>query len=176
MPQVVAFDARLEDTYAALSALLLTIAAACVQVSSGSACTSASLEPSYVLRALGVDEEMAHTSIRFGLGRFTTSEEVRYPDRCSFALLLGAALGLCPLRPGWCIDSGVVDACRLLRRASPCDSISYSVGSKLTRHGRRRLLSDCVTLGVLCRPNTRCGWWRSMRAPWSAAAVRSGNA
>lgn len=45
-------------------------------VSSGSACTSASLEPSYVLRALGVDEEMAHTSIRFGIGRFTTDEEV----------------------------------------------------------------------------------------------------
>ena len=42
----------------------------------GSACTSASLEPSYVLRALGVDEEMAHTSIRYGLGRFTTEEEV----------------------------------------------------------------------------------------------------
>lgn len=47
-----------------------------VAVSSGSACTSASLEPSYVLRALGVDEEMAHTSIRFGMGRFTTEEEV----------------------------------------------------------------------------------------------------
>lgn len=47
-----------------------------VAVSSGSACTSASLEPSYVLRALGVNEEMAHTSIRFGLGRFTTVEEV----------------------------------------------------------------------------------------------------
>jgi cysteine desulfurase len=45
-------------------------------VSSGSACTSASLEPSYVLRALGVEEDMAHTSIRFGLGRFTTDEEV----------------------------------------------------------------------------------------------------
>ncbi|EOD40602.1 cysteine desulfurase NFS1 [Emiliania huxleyi CCMP1516] len=47
-------------------------------VSSGSACTSASLEPSYVLRALGVDEEMAHTSIRFGIGRFTTEAEVDY--------------------------------------------------------------------------------------------------
>lgn len=47
-----------------------------VAVSSGSACTSASLEPSYVLRALGVEEEMAHTSIRFGFGRFTTEEEV----------------------------------------------------------------------------------------------------
>jgi cysteine desulfurase len=49
-----------------------------VAVSSGSACTSASLEPSYVLRALGVGEEMAHSSIRFGLGRFTTKEEVDF--------------------------------------------------------------------------------------------------
>jgi cysteine desulfurase len=49
-----------------------------VAVSSGSACTSASLEPSYVLRAVGVEEEMAHTSIRFGLGRFNTPEEVDY--------------------------------------------------------------------------------------------------
>jgi cysteine desulfurase len=45
-------------------------------VSSGSACTSASLEPSYVLRALGVEEELAHTSLRIGLGRFTTEHEV----------------------------------------------------------------------------------------------------
>lgn len=49
-----------------------------VAVSSGSACTSASLEPSYVLRAMGVGEEMAHSSIRFGLGRFTTEDEVDY--------------------------------------------------------------------------------------------------
>ncbi|WP_373044111.1 IscS subfamily cysteine desulfurase [Vulgatibacter sp.] len=49
-----------------------------VAVSSGSACTSASLEPSHVLRACGVEEELAHTSIRFGLGRFTTEEEVDY--------------------------------------------------------------------------------------------------
>ncbi|MCH7486213.1 MAG: IscS subfamily cysteine desulfurase [Proteobacteria bacterium] len=47
-------------------------------VSSGSACTSASLEPSYVLRALGVGEDLAHTSLRIGLGRFTTEQEVDY--------------------------------------------------------------------------------------------------
>ena len=52
-----------------------------VAVSSGSACTSASLEPSYVLRAVGVGEELAHTSIRFGLGRFNTEEEVDFVVR-----------------------------------------------------------------------------------------------
>jgi cysteine desulfurase len=49
-----------------------------VAVSSGSACTSATLEPSYVIRALGVNEELAHSSIRFGLGRFNTEDEVDF--------------------------------------------------------------------------------------------------
>ncbi len=52
-----------------------------VAVSSGSACMSAKVEPSYVLRALGVDEELAHSSVRFGLGRFNTAEEVEYVIR-----------------------------------------------------------------------------------------------
>jgi cysteine desulfurase len=47
-------------------------------VSSGSACTSASLEPSYVLRALGRNDELAHSSIRFSLGRFTTDEDIEH--------------------------------------------------------------------------------------------------
>jgi cysteine desulfurase len=49
-----------------------------IAVSSGSACTSASLEPSYVLRAIGVGEDLAHTSIRFGIGRFTSEEEIDF--------------------------------------------------------------------------------------------------
>lgn len=74
-------------------------------VSSGSACTSASLEPSYVLRALGVDEEMAHTSVRFGIGRFTTKEEV---DR-AVALTVARVGRLRELSPLWELAQEGVD-------------------------------------------------------------------
>lgn len=66
-------------------------------VSSGSACTSASLEPSYVLRALGVEEEMAHTSIRFGIGRFTTEEEIDFAVK----LVAGSVQKLREMSPLW---------------------------------------------------------------------------
>lgn len=68
-----------------------------IAVSSGSACTSASLEPSYVLRALGVDVELAHTSIRFGLGRFTTDEEIDY----AIAEVITAVNKLRDMSPLW---------------------------------------------------------------------------
>ncbi|CAB3408188.1 unnamed protein product [Caenorhabditis bovis] len=61
----------------------LLMALKTVALSSGSACTSASLEPSYVLRAIGSEEDLAHSSIRFGIGRFTTEEEIKHTiDLC----------------------------------------------------------------------------------------------
>ena len=69
---------NLNVSFAFVEGEALMMAIKDVAVSSGSACTSASLEPSYVLRALGVGEELAHSSIRFGLGKFNTEEEVDY--------------------------------------------------------------------------------------------------
>ncbi|AKJ02200.1 cysteine desulfurase [Archangium gephyra] len=69
---------NLNISFAYVEGEALMMAIKDVAVSSGSACTSASLEPSYVLRACGVEEELAHSSIRFGLGRFNTEEEVDY--------------------------------------------------------------------------------------------------
>jgi cysteine desulfurase len=67
---------NLNLSFAGVKGEALLMALRDVAVSSGSACTTASLEPSYVLKALGLDDELAHSSIRFGLGRFNTAEEV----------------------------------------------------------------------------------------------------
>jgi cysteine desulfurase len=69
---------NLNVSFAYVEGEALMMAVKDVAVSSGSACTSASLEPSYVLRAMGVSDELAHASIRFGLGRFNTEEEVDF--------------------------------------------------------------------------------------------------
>jgi len=75
-----------------------------VAVSSGSACTSASLEPSYVLRAIGVEEDMAHTSLRIGFGRFTTEQEVDY----TVQLLIKEVTRLRQMSPLWeMINEGI---------------------------------------------------------------------
>ncbi len=76
-----------------------------VAVSSGSACTSASLEPSYVLRAMGVGEEVAHSSIRFGLGRFTTDQEIAYVAE----LVTGKVKKLREMSPLWEMHNEGID-------------------------------------------------------------------
>ncbi|MCE2481338.1 MAG: IscS subfamily cysteine desulfurase [Alphaproteobacteria bacterium] len=75
------FPGNLNISFAYVEGESMLMALKDLAVSSGSACTSASLEPSYVLRALGVDEELAHTSIRIGIGRFTTESEIDYAVR-----------------------------------------------------------------------------------------------
>jgi len=80
-----------------------------LSVSSGSACTSASLEPSYVLRALGVGEELAHTSLRIGFGRFTTEEEVDYAtDR-----IIGEVNRLREMSPLWEMSQEGIDITKI---------------------------------------------------------------
>uniref|UniRef100_M4BTR0 cysteine desulfurase n=1 Tax=Hyaloperonospora arabidopsidis (strain Emoy2) TaxID=559515 RepID=M4BTR0_HYAAE len=77
------YPGNLNLSFAYVEGESLLMALKNIAVSSGSACTSASLEPSYVLRAIGVGEDLAHTSIRFGIGRFTTEDEIDYAvDLC----------------------------------------------------------------------------------------------
>jgi len=76
-----------------------------IAVSSGSACTSASLEPSYVLRAIGLKDELAHSSIRFAIGRFTTDEEIEY----TIGLVRNAVGKLRALSPLWDMYKDGVD-------------------------------------------------------------------
>ena len=69
---------NLNCSFAGVEGEALVLGMKDVAVSSGSACTSASLQPSHVLRAVGVPDDLAHASIRFGLGRFTTAEEIDF--------------------------------------------------------------------------------------------------
>ena len=72
------YDGNLNISFAGVEGESLIMAIKDMAVSSGSACTSASLEPSYVLRAIGVEEDMAHTSLRIGFGRFTSESEIDF--------------------------------------------------------------------------------------------------
>ena len=72
------YKGNLNLSFAGVEGESIILAIKDLAISSGSACTSASLEPSYVLRSMGIGEELAHTSIRFGIGRFTTEQEIDY--------------------------------------------------------------------------------------------------
>ena len=91
------YPGNLNISFAYIEGESLMMAIKDLAVSSGSACTSASLEPSYVLKALGVKDEMAHSSIRFGIGRFTTEDEIDY----AADLIIGAINKLRDLSPLW---------------------------------------------------------------------------
>jgi cysteine desulfurase len=91
------YPGNLNLSFAYIEGESMILAIKDLAVSSGSACTSTSLEPSYVLRALGVDEVLAHTSLRFGFGRFTKEEEIDY----AIELLLSKINKLRELSPLW---------------------------------------------------------------------------
>jgi cysteine desulfurase len=91
------YDGNLNISFAGVEGESLIMAIKDMAVSSGSACTSASLEPSYVLRAIGVEEDMAHTSLRIGFGRFTTEQEVDF----AIDLLVRQVTRLRDMSPLW---------------------------------------------------------------------------
>jgi len=91
------YPGNLNLSFAGVEGEALMMAIKNVSVSSGSACTSSSLEPSYVLRAIGIKDDLAHTSIRFGIGRFTTQEEVDYVSD----LVIDKVTALREMSPVW---------------------------------------------------------------------------
>jgi cysteine desulfurase len=101
--QRVAGNANISFNFVEGESLLMSLRE--LAVSSGSACTSASLEPSYVLRALGMNDELAHSSIRFSIGRFTTEADI---DE-AIALSLNAVNKLRELSPLWDMYKDGVD-------------------------------------------------------------------
>jgi cysteine desulfurase len=95
---------NLNFSFAGVEGESLLMAIKDLAVSSGSACTSASLEPSYVLHSIGVDVDMAHSSIRFGIGRFTTEEEIKFATN----LIKEKVIKLRELSPIWeMIEDGI---------------------------------------------------------------------
>jgi cysteine desulfurase len=103
------FPGNINISFAFIEGESMLMAIRQLAVSSGSACTSASLEPSYVLHALGVGDELAHTSIRFGFGRFTTDEEV---DR-AIAIVKENVQKLRDLSPLWDMHQDGIDITKI---------------------------------------------------------------
>ena len=98
------YEGNLNISFAGVEGESLIMAIKEMAVSSGSACTSASLEPSYVLRAIGVEEDLAHTSLRIGFGRFTSEEEVDF----ALKLIVDKVTNLREMSPLWdMIQEGV---------------------------------------------------------------------
>ena len=98
-------DSNLNISFNYVEGESLMMALRDIAVSSGSACTSASLEPSYVLRALGLNDELAHSSIRFTVGRYTTEEEIDY----TIELVKNAVKKLRDLSPLWDMYKAGID-------------------------------------------------------------------